>query len=83
MAHAAEQANPPVSVRQIMPLLEAAGTTPSQALSRSTLHWLRKQCGLSKSPAPEVEERCTFGAEVGWRGLRTAPSLGRWVASQH
>jgi hypothetical protein len=75
MAHAAEQTNPPLSVRQIMPLLEAAGTTPSQALSRSTVLWLRKQFGLPKNPAPEVEERCSFGAEVGWPGTRrSSPS---------
>jgi len=60
---AAKQANPRRSVRQIVHLLEAAGTAPSQALSRSTVHRLLKQCGLSKSPAHEVEERRSFGAE--------------------
>ncbi|WP_415840365.1 DDE-type integrase/transposase/recombinase, partial [Roseateles saccharophilus] len=60
---AAKQANLRRSVRQIVRLLEAAGTVPAQALSRSTVHRLLQQHGLSKSAAHAPEERRSFAAE--------------------
>jgi transposase InsO family protein len=62
---AAKRANPRRSVRQIVRLLEAAGTVPSRSLSRSAVHRLVQQHGLSK-PAGSThlpEERRSFAAE--------------------
>lgn len=60
---AAKRANPRRSVRQIVRLLEAAGTVPANTLSRSAAHRLLQQHGLSRSPAHEPEERRSFAAE--------------------
>jgi transposase InsO family protein len=60
---AAKRANPRRSVRQIVRLLEAAGTVPAETLSRSAVHRLLKQHGLSQQPAHEPEERRSFNAE--------------------
>lgn len=60
---AAKRANPRRSVRQIVRLLEAAGTVPANTLSRSAAHRLLLQHGLSRSPAHEPEERRSFAAE--------------------
>lgn len=60
---AAKRANARRSVRQIVSLLEAAGTVAASTLSRSAVHRLLQQHGLSKSPAHEPEERRSFNAE--------------------
>ena len=59
----AKRANPRRSVRQIVRLLEAAGTVQAKALSRSAVHRLLAQQGLSQQPAHEPEERRSFAAE--------------------
>jgi transposase InsO family protein len=62
---AAKRANPRRSVRQIVRLLEAAGTVPSNSLSRSAVHRLLQQHGLSKLAGSThlPEERRSFAAE--------------------
>ena len=60
---AAKRANPHRSVRQIVRLLEAAGTVASKTLSRSAVHRLLQRHGLSQCPAHEPEERRSFSAE--------------------
>jgi len=62
---AAKRANPRRSVRQIVRLLEAAGTVPSKTLSRSSVHRLLQQHGLSRcsGSASEPEERRSFNSE--------------------
>lgn len=60
---AAKRANPRRSVRQIVRLLEADGTVASQALSRSAVHRLLQQHGLSQHSAHEAQERRSFSAE--------------------
>jgi putative transposase len=62
---AAKRANPRRSVRQIVRLLEAAGTVPSKSLSRSAAHRLLQQHGLSRlvGSASVPEERRSFAAE--------------------
>jgi len=60
---AAKRANPRRSVRQIVRLLEAAGTVPTRTLSRSAVHRLLQRHGLSQHPAHEPEERRSFSAE--------------------
>ena len=45
---AAKRENPRRSVRQIVRLLEAAGAVPSKSLSRSAVHRLLQQHGLSQ-----------------------------------
>ncbi|WP_415840587.1 helix-turn-helix domain-containing protein, partial [Roseateles saccharophilus] len=60
---AAKRANARRSVRQIVRLLEAAGTVASGTLSRSAVHRLLQRHGLSRSPAHEPEERRSFAAE--------------------
>ncbi|MDZ7883987.1 MAG: helix-turn-helix domain-containing protein [Mycobacterium sp.] len=45
---AAKRENPRRSIRQIRRLLEAAGIAPSQSLSRSAIHRLLQQHGLSR-----------------------------------
>jgi len=62
---AAKQANPRRSVRQIVRLLEAAGTVPSGTLSRSAVHRLLQQHGLSQliGSASVPEEKRSFAAE--------------------
>jgi putative transposase len=61
----AKRANPRRSVRQIVRLLEAAGTVPTNSLSRSAVHRLLQQHGLSRcsGSASEPEERRSFSAE--------------------
>lgn len=60
---AAKRANPRRSVHQIVRLLEAAATVQAKTLSRSAVHRLLQQHGLSQSPAHESEERRSFSAE--------------------
>jgi putative transposase len=62
---AAKRANPRRSVRQIVRLLEAAGTVPGNGLSRSAVHRLLLQHGLSKLAGSThlPEERRSFAAE--------------------
>lgn len=52
-------------MRQIVRLLEAAGTAPGNTLSRSAVHRLLQQHGLSRPAASEhlSEERRSFSAE--------------------
>jgi transposase InsO family protein len=61
----AKRQNPRRSVRQIVRLLEAAGTVPSQSLSRSAVHRLLQQHGLSQlvGSASQPEEKRSFAAE--------------------
>lgn len=62
---AAKRDNPRRSIRQIVRLLEAAGTVPRQSLSRSATHRLLRQHGLSQiaGSAHLPEERRSFSAE--------------------
>jgi putative transposase len=62
---AAKRANPRRSVRQIVRLLEAAGTVAGKTLSRSAVHRLLQQHGLSRcnGSASQPEERRSFCAE--------------------
>ena len=60
---AAKRANPRRSVRQIVRLLEAAGTVPVKTLSRSAVHRLLQRHGLSRCAAHEPEEKRSFCAE--------------------
>lgn len=62
---AAKQENPRRSVRQIVRLLEAAGTVPAGSLSRSAVHRLLQQQGLSQlvGSASLPEEKRSFAAE--------------------
>lgn len=62
---AAKRANPRRSVRQIVRLLQAAGTAPSNTLSRSAVHRLLQRHGLSRPAASAhlPQERRSFAAE--------------------
>lgn len=60
---AAKRDNAHRSVRQIVRLLEAAGTVASKTLSRSAVHRLLQRHGLSQHPAHEPEEKRSFAAE--------------------
>jgi len=62
---AAKRANPRRSVRQIVRLLEAAGSVPSKSLSRSAVHRLLQQRGLSRlaGSGHVPEEKRSFTAE--------------------
>lgn len=62
---AAKRANARRSVRQIVRLLEAAGTVQAKSLSRSAVHRLLQQQGLSRlvGAGPMGEEKRSFGAE--------------------
>lgn len=62
---AAKRDNPRRSIRQIVRLLEAAGTVPRQSLSRSATHRLLVQHGLSQlaGSAHLPEEKRSFTAE--------------------
>ena len=62
---AAKQENPRRSVRQIVRLLEAAGTVPAGSLSRSAVHRLLQQQGLSRltGSGHVPEEKRSFVAE--------------------
>jgi putative transposase len=62
---AAKRDNPRRSVRQIVRLLEAAGTVASASLSRSAVHRLLQQSGLSRlaGSASQPEEKRSFAAE--------------------
>ena len=62
---AAKRENPRRSIRQIVRLLEAAGIVASQSLSRSAVHRLLQQSGLSKlaGAAAGPEEKRSFTAE--------------------
>jgi transposase InsO family protein len=61
---AAKQANPRRSIRQIQHLLEASGTVAHDTLSRSSIHRLLQQQGLSRmtGSASEPEEKRRFVA---------------------
>jgi len=61
----AKRANPRRSVRQIVRLLEAAGTVQAKSLSRSAVHRLLQQQGLSQLAASAhlPEEKRSFSAE--------------------
>ena len=61
---AAKRENPRRSIRQIRRLLEAAGTVAHDTLSRSTIHRLLQQHGLSRliGSASEPEEKRSFVA---------------------
>ena len=62
---AAKRDNPRRSIRQIRDLLTAAGLAPEGSLSRSAIHRLLLQQGLSRicGAASEPEERRAFAAE--------------------
>ena len=62
---AAKRENPRRSIRQIKRLLEAAGLVASQSLSRSAIHRLLQQHGLSQlaGSASLPEEKRSFAAE--------------------
>ncbi|MBK6788988.1 MAG: DDE-type integrase/transposase/recombinase [Betaproteobacteria bacterium] len=62
---AAKRANPRRSVRQIVRLLQAAGTVPGHSLSRSAVHRLLQQQGLSRltGSGHVPEEKRSFVAE--------------------
>ena len=62
---AAKRDNPRRSIRQIRDLLTAAGQAPEGGLSRSAIHRLLLQQGLSRicGSASEPEERRAFAAE--------------------
>ena len=62
---AAKRSNPRRSVRQIVRLLEAAGTVPGKSLSRSAVHRLLQQQGLSQLAGSDhvPEEKRSFTAE--------------------
>ena len=62
---AAKRENPRRSIRQIVRLLEAAGIVASQSLSRSAVHRLLQQSGLSKlaGASSAAEEKRSFTAE--------------------
>jgi len=62
---AAKRENPRRSIRQIQRLLEAAGLVASQSLSRSAIHRLLQQNGLSQmAGSPSLpEEKRSFAAE--------------------
>jgi transposase InsO family protein len=62
---AAKRDNPRRSIRQILRLLEAAGIVASQSLSRSAVHRLLQQSGMSKlaGSASLPEEKRSFCAE--------------------
>ena len=62
---AAKRDNPRRSIRQIVRLLEAVGTVPSQTLSRSATHRLLRQHGLSQIAGSGhlPEEKRSFTAE--------------------
>ncbi len=62
---AAKRENPRRSIRQILRLLEAAGIVASQSLSRSAIHRLLHQHGLSQldGSASLPEEKRSFTAE--------------------
>lgn len=61
----AKRANPRRAVRQIVRLLEAAGTVPHKSLSRSAVHRLLQHQGLSRlAGSPHLpEEKRSFTAE--------------------
>src|SRR3546814_269933 len=61
----AKQDNPRRSIRQIRELLEAAGSVAAGSLSRSAIHRLLQQQGLSRidGSASQLEEKRSFVAE--------------------
>lgn len=60
---AAKRDNPRRSIRQLQHLLERAGTVARGTLSRSAIHRLLQQHGLSRVAAPVPEEHRRFVAE--------------------
>jgi transposase InsO family protein len=60
---AAKRDNPRRSIRQLQHLLERAGTVACGTLSRSAIHRLLQQHGLSRVAAPVPEEHRRFVAE--------------------
>jgi putative transposase len=59
----AKRENPRRSIRQLQHLLERAGTVARGSLSRSAIHRLLQQHGLSRVAAPVPEEHRRFVAE--------------------
>lgn len=76
---ATKRDNPRRSIRQLQHLLERAGTVPRGTLSRSSIHRLLQQHGLSQVAAPVPEEHRRFVAEHAnaiWYGdVMHGPSL--------
>jgi len=60
---AAKRNNPRRSIRQLQQLLERAGTVARGTLSRSAIHRLLQQHGLSRVAAPLPKEHRRFVAE--------------------
>ena len=60
---AAKRENPQRSIRQLQHLLERAGTVARGTLSRSAIHRLLQQHGLSRVAAPVPEEHRRFVVE--------------------
>ena len=60
---AAKRDNPRRSIRQLQHLLECAGTVARDTLSRSAIHRLLQQHGLSRVAAPVPEEHRRFVAD--------------------
>lgn len=61
---AAKRDSPRRSIRQLQHLLERTGTVARGTLSRSTIHRLLQQHGLSRVAAPVPEEHRRFVAEL-------------------
>ncbi len=61
---AARRENPKRSMRQLQHLLERAGTVARGTSSRSAIHRLLQQHGLSRMAAPRPEEHRRFVAEL-------------------
>ena len=61
----AKRANPRRSIGQISQLLVASGQVAADSLSRSAIHWLLQQHGLSrmKGSSSQPEEKRSFNAE--------------------
>src|SRR3546814_2934209 len=84
---AAKQDNPRRSIRQIRELLEAAGSVAAGSLSRSAIHRLLQQQGLSRidGSASQLEEKRSFVAEFAgsiWYGdVMHGPAIP--VAGRH
>src|SRR3546814_15108150 len=79
---AAKQDNPRRSIRQIRELLEAAGSVAAGSLSRSAIHRLLQQQGLSRidGSASQLAEKRSFVAEFAgptWSGRSEARRVGK------
>jgi putative transposase len=76
---AAKRENPKRSIRQLQQLLERAGTVARGTLSRSAIHRLLRQHGLSRMAAPVPEEHRRYGAEqanaIGYGDVLHGPTV--------